>query len=203
MNVEEVLHRLENEYPEIFYYQNNDPFYVLITTVLSQRTRDSVTNSSAKTLFNKYNSPNELVHADEDEIESLIKNVGFYRVKTQRIKQISEMILDEYDGQVPDNLNDLLKLPGVGRKTANCVLTYAFSKKAIAVDTHVHRISNRIGLVEAKTPKKTEKDLKKIVPENLWNKINELFVRFGQNTCRPVSPRCDLCVLNDTCPKLI
>ncbi|ADI74538.1 DNA-(apurinic or apyrimidinic site) lyase [Methanohalobium evestigatum Z-7303] len=203
MNVEEVLHRLENEYPEIFYYQNNDPFYVLITTVLSQRTRDSVTNSSAKTLFNKYNSPNELVHTDEDEIESLIKNVGFYRVKTQRIKQISEMILDEYDGQVPDNLNDLLKLPGVGRKTANCVLTYAFSKKAIAVDTHVHRISNRLGLVETKTPEKTEKDLKKIVPENLWNKINELFVRFGQNTCRPVSPRCDVCVLNDTCPKLI
>jgi endonuclease-3 len=203
MNVEEVLHRLENEYPEIFYYQNNDPFYVLITTVLSQRTRDSVTNSSAKTLFNKYNSPNELVHADENEIESLIKNVGFYRVKTQRIKQISEMILDEYDGQVPDNLNDLLKLPGVGRKTANCVLTYAFSKKAIAVDTHVHRISNRIGLVDTKTPEQTEKELKNIVPENLWNKINELFVRFGQNTCRPVSPRCDLCVLNDTCPKLI
>lgn len=203
MNVEEVLHRLENEYPEIFYYQNNDPFYVLITTVLSQRTRDSVTNSSAKTFFNKYNSPNELVHADENEIESLIKNVGFYRVKTQRIKQISEMILDEYDGQVPDNLNDLLKLPGVGRKTANCVLTYAFSKKAIAVDTHVHRISNRLGLVDTKTPEQTEKELKNIVPENLWNKINELFVRFGQNTCRPVSPRCDLCVLNDTCPKLI
>ncbi|WP_292485723.1 endonuclease III [Methanohalobium sp.] len=203
MNVKEVLHRLENEYPEILYYQNSEPFYVLITTVLSQRTRDSVTNSSAKTLFDKYSSPKELVHADEDEIESLIKNVGFYRVKTQRIKQISKMILDEYNGQVPDNLNDLLKLPGVGRKTANCVLTYAFSKKAIAVDTHVHRISNRLGLVGTKTPEQTEKELKNIVPENLWNKINELFVHFGQNTCRPVSPRCDSCVLNDTCPKLI
>lgn len=203
MSIEKVLNRLGNEYPEVFYYQNNDPFYVLITTVLSQRTRDSETNSAAENLFKDFGSPEELIHADEDEIENLIKNVGFYRVKTQRIKQISRMILDEYNGTVPDNINDLLKLPGVGRKTANCVLTYAFSKKAIAVDTHVHRISNRFGLVDTKTPDQTEDELKKTVPESLWDQINELFVRFGQNTCRPVSPKCDSCVLNDLCPKLI
>lgn len=203
MSIEKVLKLLGNEYPEIFYYQNNDPFYVLITTVLSQRTRDSETNSAAENLFEGFSSPEELIHADEDEIESLIKNVGFYRVKTQRIKQISRMILDEYNGQVPDNINDLLKLPGVGRKTANCVLTYAFSKKAIAVDTHVHRIANRLGMVNTKTPEQTEEALKITVPESLWDQINELFVRFGQNTCRPVSPKCDSCVLNDLCPKLI
>ncbi|MFP4654521.1 MAG: endonuclease III domain-containing protein [Methanohalobium sp.] len=203
MSIEKVLKRLGNEYPDIFYYQNNDPFYVLITTVLSQRTRDSETNSAAENLFKQFNSPEELINADEDEIESLIKNVGFYRVKTHRIKYISGMILDEYNGQVPDNINDLLKLPGVGRKTANCVLTYAFCKKAIAVDTHVHRISNRLGMVDTKTPEQTEDELKNTVPESLWNQINELFVRFGQNTCRPVSPKCDSCVLNDLCPKLI
>jgi endonuclease-3 len=141
--------------------------------------------------------------ADPEDIERLIKDVGFYRVKSQRIIEISRILLEEYEGKVPDKVDDLLKLPGVGRKTANCVLTYAFRKDAIAVDTHVHRISNRLGLVTTKTPEETEVELEHVVPMELWQYVNELLVRFGQEICRPVSPKCDVCVLEDLCPSRV
>lgn len=139
------------------------------------------------------------------DIEKLIKDVGFYRVKSQRIIEISRILLSgEWRGKVPDNIDDLLKLPGVGRKTANCVLTYAFRKDAIAVDTHVHRISNRLGLVTTKTPEETEVELEFLwFPKVLWQYVNELLVRFGQDVCRPVSPKCDVCVLEDLCPSRV
>jgi len=203
MDVDELLSRLKKQYPVNFFYRSRDPFYVLVSTVLSQRTRDEVTYPAAGRLFERFDSPRVMARADVNEIEDLIKEVGFYRVKAGRIKEISQILLDEYSGRVPADIHDLLKLPGVGRKTANCVLVYAFSEDAIAVDTHVHRISNRLGLVDTKTPGQTEDALKKRIPQELWKDINEVFVRFGQDMCRPISPKCDICILNDMCPEII
>lgn len=200
MLASEVISRLKGVYTLGFFDRCNDPFYVLISTVLSQRTRDDVTIPTTEKLFNVYDSPAAMAGADPGDIEKLIKEVGFYRVKSQRIIDISRILLEEYSGKVPDDIADLLKLPGVGRKTANCVLTYAFRKDAIAVDTHVHRISNRLGLVTTSTPEETEVELGHVVPRELWQYVNELLVRFGQDVCRPVSPKCDVCVLEDLCP---
>ena len=203
MLASEVISRLRERYTLGFFDRTNDPFYVLISTVLSQRTRDDVTIPTTEKLFQVYDSPEAMAGADPEDIEKLIKDVGFYRVKSQRIIEISRILLEEYEGKVPDNMDDLLKLPGVGRKTANCVLTYAFRKDAIAVDTHVHRISNRLGLVTTKTPEETEVKLEHVVPRELWQYVNELLVRFGQEICRPVSPKCDVCVLEDLCPSRV
>ena len=203
MDVEELIGRLKKRYRVNFFYRSRDPFYVLVSTVLSQRTRDEVTYPVSGRLFERFNSPETMALADVKEIEDLIKEVGFYRVKAQRIRQISQILLDEYGGKVPDNMINLLKLPGVGRKTANCVLAYAYSKDTIAVDTHVHRISNRLGLVNTKTPEQTEDALKMYIQQDMWKDINELFVKFGQEICRPISPKCDICIVNDMCPKII
>jgi endonuclease-3 len=162
-----------------------------------------VTYPAARKLFEQFSTPKEMIEADVSEIEALIKNVGFYRVKAGRIKEISRILLEEYNGRVPDDMDTLLELPGVGRKTASCVLAHAFSKDALAVDTHVHRISNRLGLLATKVPEETEIELKKIFPQKYWKHINLLLVKLGQNVCRPISPRCEICVLNDLCPKII
>lgn len=203
MLASEVISRLRNIYTPGFFDRIDDPFYVLISTVLSQRTRDDVTIPTTEKLFSVYGSPAAMAAADPEDIEKLIKDVGFYRVKSGRVIEISRILLEEYGGKVPDNIEDLLKLPGVGRKTANCVLTYAFRKDAIAVDTHVHRISNRLGLVTTNTPEETEAELERVVPRELWQYVNELLVRFGQNVCRSVSPKCDVCVLEDLCPSRV
>ncbi|MEL4305383.1 endonuclease III [Methanococcoides sp. LMO-2] len=203
MYVEEIISRLKELYPEGYFHINRDPFYLLISTVLSQRTRDEVTIPTSQRLFSVLDTPEKMATADVDEIQELIKDVGFYKVKSQRLINISRMLLDEYDGIVPDDINELVKLPGVGRKTANCVLNYAFDRDVIAVDTHVHRISNRMGLVETETPEETEIELEKVVPKDMWKEINGLMVLFGKTICKPVSPKCDKCVMNDICPKLI
>ena len=173
---------------------------MLIATVLSQRTRDEVTDRAAEKLFAKYGSPGALAQADVVDIEKLIRAVGFYRVKAPRVKEIARIISNDFKGKVPDDMDTLLSLPGVGRKTANCVLVYGFGKDAIAVDTHVHRISNRLGLVNTKTPEETEVRLKEVLLKRHWRHINELLVRFGQDICRPVAPRCGACMLAELCP---
>ncbi len=202
MDVDELMRRLFELYPEDNTYGFQDPFFALISTVMSHRTRDDVTYPAARKLFEKFSTPEELVQADVNEIEALIKDVGFYRVKAGRIKEISRILLEKYDARVPDDMESLLEMPGVGRKTANCVLAHAFFKDALAVDTHVHRISNRLGLVDTKVPEETETELKKIFPQRYWKHINLLLVKLGQNVCRPISPRCGTCVLNDMCPKI-
>jgi endonuclease-3 len=189
MDIDELMRRLFKLYPESYIDGFRDPFFVLISTVMSHRTRDDVTYPAAKKLFEKFSTPEEMVRADVSEIETLITNVGFYRVKAGRIKEISRILLEKYDGRIPDDMEALLELPGVGRKTANCVLAHAFLKDALAVDTHVHRISNRLGLVETKIPEETETELKKIFPQRCWRHINLLLVKLGQNVCRPISPR--------------
>jgi endonuclease III len=178
---------------------DHDPFKVLIKTILSQRTRDENTAQASELLFSKYKTPEQIIKAESEEIEKLIRKAGFFRVKAQRIKEVSRMILDDFDGVVPDNLNDLLKLPGVGRKTANCVLVYGFKKKAIPVDVHVHRISNRIGIVNTRYPEETEIELQKIVPKKYWMDINDLFVQLGQDLCRPINPKHMECPINGIC----
>jgi endonuclease-3 len=203
MDIDELMQRLFELYPDGCTVDVREPFFALISTVMSHRTRDDVTYPAAERLFERFSTPEEMVEADVEEIEALIRDVGFYRVKAGRIKEISRILLEEYNGRVPDEMETLLKLPGVGRKTANCVLAHAFLKEdALAVDTHVHRISNRLGLVVTRNPEETEIELKKVLPQKYWRHVNILLVKFGQNVCRPVSPRCGICVLNDMCPKI-
>ncbi|UGV39847.1 endonuclease III [Methanococcoides orientis] len=203
MDVEEIISRLKKLYPKGYFHINRDPYYLLISTVLSQRTRDEVTIPTTQKLFSVLDTPQKMASADVGEIRELIREVGFYNVKAQRLIEISRVLLEEYDGIVPDDIDELVKLPGVGRKTANCVLTYAFDKDAIAVDTHVHRISNRMGLVETDTPEETEIELENVIDKDSWKDINGLMVLFGKSICRPISPKCDKCIMNNICPKLI
>ncbi len=199
MNVDKVITRLKKRYPP-GKFNSHDPFCSLIATVLSQRTRDEVTDKAAERLFVKYGNPEALSHADEEEIRDLIRDVGFFRVKAPRIIEIARIISNDFNGIVPSDIRTLLSLPGVGRKTANCVLVYGFGKDAIAVDTHVHRISNRLGFVSTKTPNDTEMVLRQTLPKKHWQNINELLVRFGQEICRPVGPKCGECPVCDLCP---
>lgn len=184
---------------EIHKTSNVTPFNILITTVLSARSRDQNTSRVAKKLFAKYKTPKTLSNADILKIEETIKSIGFYHVKSKRIKKIAYIIYKQYNGKVPEELKELIKLPGVGRKTANCVLVYAFNKPAIPVDVHVHRISNRLGLIQTKNVEETELELMKKIHKIYWTKVNEIFVRYGQNVCLPISPLCKLCRLNYCC----
>ncbi len=179
--------------------EQGDPFKILIGTILSARTRDENTTRVVNKLFARFKTPQDLASADIEEIKKIIHSIGFYNVKAERIKQVSQMLVSKFGGQVPCDIDSLLELPGVGRKTANCVLVYAFDKPAIPVDVHVHRISNRLGLVNTKTPEQTEIELRKLVDRRLWTKVNDTFVMYGQNICLPVRPNCKACDLKKTC----
>jgi dihydrofolate synthase/folylpolyglutamate synthase len=179
--------------------EEREPFRVLIATILSHRTRDENTHTAVERLFKKYNTPKKISKANVGEIEKLIRPAGFYKVKAKRVKEVSKIILDRYGGKVPNDFEALMTLPAVGRKTANCVLVYGFGIPSIPVDTHVHRISNRLGLAETKTPDETEMALTSFVPEKFWLDLNEFFVRFGQETCRPIGPKCPTCPIGNVC----
>ena len=179
--------------------EQGNPFKILIGTILSARTRDENTTRVVNKLFARFRTPQDLASADIDEIKKIIHSIGFYNVKAERIKQVSQMLVVKFGGQVPSDIDSLLELPGVGRKTANCVLVYAFDKPAIPVDVHVHRISNRLGLVSTKIPDQTELELSKLVDKRLWTKVNDTFVMYGQNICLPVRPNCTVCDLKRIC----
>lgn len=179
--------------------EDGDPFKILIGTILSARTRDEVTTAVIKALFSKFKNPDELSRANLSDIKKLIQKIGFYNVKASRLKEVSQLIIKKYNREVPSNLDDLLTLPGVGRKTANCVLVYGFKKAAIPVDIHVHRISNRIGIVNTKNPEETENVLQKSIDKKYWIRVNETFVTFGQNICLPIKPKCSVCQLTKMC----
>jgi endonuclease-3 len=179
--------------------EDGDPFKILIGTILSARTRDEVTAAVIKALFSRFKNPDELSRANLSDIKKLIQKIGFYNVKASRLKEVSQLIIKKYNGEVPSNLDDLLTLPGVGRKTANCVLVYGFKKSAIPVDIHVHRISNRIGIVNTKNPEETENILQKSIDKKYWIRVNETFVTFGQNICLPIKPKCNVCQLTKMC----
>lgn len=175
------------------------PFSILIGTILSARTKDESTTKVVKMLFSKYKNPKQLANAKLKDIEKIIRPIGFYHVKSKRIIEVAKIIDSKYKGRVPEDLDTLVQLPGVGRKTANCVLVYAFERPAIPVDIHVHRISNRLGLVDTKSPEETEQELMKKVDKKFWIDINDTFVMYGQNICKPISPMCDVCKIKRSC----
>jgi endonuclease-3 len=179
--------------------EDGDPYKILIGTILSARTRDETTTNVIKMLFSKFKNPEELSRANLKEIKELIQKIGFYNVKAARIKEVSKILVEKYNSKVPPNLEDLLSFPGVGRKTANCVMVYGFRKPAIPVDVHVHRISNRIGIVNTKKPEETEIVLQKAIDRKHWIAVNETFVVFGQNICLPIKPKCNVCRLTKLC----
>ena len=192
------MENLQNLY-DLRVFENRDPYRVLIRTILSQRTRDQNTDLASKQLFSQYKTMTDIANADPAQLEPLIRPAGFYHVKAKRIVEVSRKLLNEFKGKVPSTTKGLLELPGVGRKTANCVLVYGFQKPAIPVDVHVHRISNRLGLVNTEKPEETEKELEKIVPKEYWIDLNDLMVQFGQTICRPQSPLHEECPLQDCC----
>ncbi len=178
------------------------PFHLLVSCVISLRTKDEVTHDASRRLYELANTPAELAALDEETIATAIYPAGFYNTKAGQLRKIGTILVDEHGGEVPANEAALLELPGVGRKTTNLVLGLGFDIPAICVDTHVHRISNRLGMVKTKTPDATEKALQPVLPEGLWIDINDLLVTFGQNRCHPTSPRCTDCPIDDLCPKI-
>jgi endonuclease-3 len=178
------------------------PYLVLISCLLSLRTKDSTTLPASIRLFRLADSPEAMVKLKVPEIECAIFPVGFYRTKARRIRDISRDLLERFNGRVPDTLDDLLTLKGVGRKTANLVLVEGFGKLGVCVDTHVHRISNRFGFVKTATPEGTEQSLREKLPKRFWKEYNALLVLWGQNVCRPVSPKCSECPVNKLCHRV-
>lgn len=202
--VEILKDHLKDKVPaitELSKKKGKDPFLILIGTILSLRTKDETTDKAMEKLFKKAGTPEEILKLNNDEIERLIYPVGFYRNKAKTIKEISKTIIEKYNGRVPDELEELLKIKGVGRKTANLVITEGYGKQGICVDTHVHRISNRLGVVNTKNPHETEFALRKVLPKKYWIIYNSLLVTFGQTICKPVSPHCTICPLNHICKK--
>ncbi len=197
--VEEARREEPTALQEISDSTDGDPFRVLISTVLSHRTKDPTTAAASSRLFAKYHNARELSDGNTRTIARLIKPVGFYKTKAKTVKRLARIILESYKGKVPDEVDELLKLPSVGRKTANCVLVYGFNKPAIPVDTHVHRIFNRLGVVETEAPDETEAELVRIVAKTDWLPLNEVFVKFGQRICKPIGPKCSMCPLTDRC----
>ena len=175
------------------------PFQLLIATLLSARTRDSTTIPIVKQLFEKYPTSAHLAEANVKQLEQELYGVGFYHVKAKQVKELSSIVVKKYDSKIPDTFEGLTSLPGVGRKTANCVLSYAFHQPAIAVDIHVYRISNRLGWVKTATPEETEDALTKIVPPELWSEVNRLLVDHGQRMCLPRKPTCGSCAVRGYC----
>jgi endonuclease-3 len=182
--------------------REGDPFKVLISCILSLRTQDKTTGAASERLFALADTPGKMIELTPIEIEKAIYPVGFYHNKTTHILDICRTLLDCYRGKVPDEIDELLKLKGVGRKTANLVVTLGFGKAGICVDTHVHRICNRWGYVSTKTPESTEFALRKKLPKKYWLVINDLLVTFGQNHCTPLSPRCSTCPIRHLCDRI-
>lgn len=184
---------------EIKLVSNRDAYKILISTMLSLRTKDSTTRDASMRLFEKAGNPKDMLKLSEEEIAKLIYPVGFYRVKAKNILEVSQTIIDDYNGKVPNEIDELLKLRGVGRKVANLVITEAFDKYGICVDTHVHRISNRFGYVSTKKPEQTEFALRKKLPKKYWRVYNDTLVIYGQNLCKPINPLCNQCSVSKYC----
>jgi endonuclease-3 len=181
--------------------RRRDPFRVLVSTVISLRTKDEVTSEASERLLGRAPTPEVLHQLSEDQIADLIYPAGFYHVKAKNLKEISRVLLREHAGLVPPDMDDLLTLPGVGRKTANLVRNLGFGLDGICVDTHVHRISNRTGWVSTRTPEQTEEELMEILPRRHWIPLNTILVQFGKKVCVPISPWCSRCPFGSWCPR--
>ena len=181
--------------------EDNSPYRILASTIISLRTRDSATWEASINLFKLAPTIDKLYSVDESLVSESIKKCGFYLRKANQLKKIAQIVMEEWRGEIPPDEGKLMSLPGVGIKTASLVLNLSFSMDAICVDCHVHQIANRLGWVETEKPEDTEKALKKILPRKYWIIINELFVMWGQNVCTPISPKCSICPLSSSCPK--
>ena len=197
----EAVRRWDSPAVAIVSQREGDPFKVLVSCILSLRTQDRTTGPASERLFALAGSPGTMARLPEEEIAAAIYPVGFYRVKARQIREISRVLLETYGGRVPDDLDELLKLKGVGRKTANLVVTVGFGKPGICVDTHVHRICNRLGYVATKTPEETERALREKLPREYWLTINDILVTFGQHQCLPLSPWCSTCPVFRFCER--
>ncbi len=182
--------------------RSSDPFQILISTLLSLRTKDEVTTEASRRLFAKARTPQQMLKLKAEEIQKLIFPVGFYKRKSENIREVCRIILHDFNGKVPDDLDQLLELPGVGRKTANLVITLGFKKPGICVDTHVHRICNRFGYVNTRQPDETEMRLREKLPAEWWIPINDILVAFGQSLCKPISPMCSQCKVSRWCERI-
>lgn len=182
--------------------RERDPFKVLVSCILSLRTQDKVTGEASQRLFQLAQTPGEMSKLSVERIQKAIYPVGFYRVKAQRIRDLSREIVGRFKGKVPSTIEELLLLKGVGRKTANLVVTLGYNKNGICVDTHVHRITNRWGLVETKNPTQTEFALRELLPIQYWKLLNGILVAFGQGICKPISPLCSQCHIRPACARI-
>ncbi|MFQ6113640.1 MAG: endonuclease III domain-containing protein [bacterium] len=207
-NIDNIIEILRQEVQNFFTpivtevaNQSADPFKILISCLLSLRTKDEVTTEASKRLFDLADTPEAMARLSVEQIQKAIYPVGFYITKAQRIKEICHILIEKYNSKVPDKLDELLKLKGVGRKTANLVITLGYKKHGICVDTHVHRISNRLGLVKTRTPEQTEFALMEVLPKKYWIIYNDLLVSYGQNICRPISPLCSQCKIFEFCDR--
>jgi len=209
MEIEFLISVLKKNYdkniaPSVTLISNltKDPFSIFVSTLISLRTKDQVTIEASNKLFNEVKSFYDIQKTDEGKISQLIYPAGFYKTKAKRLKEIAEIVIKEYNGKLPEDMDSLLKLPGVGRKTANLVRILGFNLDGICVDTHVHRISNRLGLVKTKKPEETEFKLMESIEKKFWKSLNEYMVSYGQIVCKPISPHCKICELNIQCPKV-
>jgi endonuclease III len=205
-DIEEVYKILAKEFKahrtpvvDLIEIQTNDPFKVLITTILSARTKDGTTSAAAARLFARVTNIKELEDISEDELRELIFPVGFYNAKARHLKELPAALKKQFNGQIPQDVDELTKLPGVGRKTANLVVAVAFKKPAVCVDVHVHRIFNRLGYLKTANPLKTEMALRKTLPQKFWTTFNSYFVSFGQHRCFPRNPKCTDCPIAQYC----
>lgn len=208
MDIDKIVEKLKkarqprSEFVELM-EQFNDPYLVLIGCILSLRTNDKTTYPATLRMLELAKTPEEMAKVDVDDLAKAIYPVGFYENKAKQIIELSRQIVEDLDGNVPDEIEDLIKFKGVGRKTANLVLAKGFNKPAICVDVHVHRIFNRLGYVKTKTPEETEMELRKHLPLKHWLDINTLLVTHGQNVCKPQKPNCKNCPISDLCQKII
>jgi endonuclease III len=202
IELEKHFHNVKTPIVDLIQIQTRDPFKVLVATILSARTKDETTSKAAEALFRVVNDPSDLDRISADELNSIIRQVGFHNDKTKHLKQLPGVLNELFGGEVPSDIDDLLKLPGVGRKTANLVRAVAFSLPAVCVDVHVHRISNRWGYIHTKTPLESEMALRKLLPVKYWLTYNSYVVAFGQNLCVPRKPRCGECPVHKHCARI-
>lgn len=206
-NLEKIMKILQQEFPISKttlnrMRKNPNAFKILISCLLSLRTQDKNTEIASGRLFAVADTPKEIVALPMKKLEKLIFSSGHYRKKARTLKHVSKVLLERFDGKVPKTREELMSIKGIGPKTANIVLAFAFGKKVLPIDTHCHRIPNRLGWIKTKTPEKTEAELNKILPKKYWTDFNSIFVQFGKTICQPVSPLCSTCPINQYCPRI-
>jgi len=206
-NIPKIMKILEKNFPVSTttlnkMRKNPDAFKILISCLLSLRTQDKNTEIASKKLFAVADTPKKILALPTAKLEKLIYSSGYYKNKAKTIKHVSKVILEEFNGKVPKTREELMSMKGIGPKTANIVLAFAFGKKVLPIDTHCHRIPNRLGWIKTKTPEQTEAELNKILPKKYWAEFNSTFVQFGKKICQPISPLCSTCPINDYCPRI-